>query len=493
MKSYPLLFAFAALALASCGSSTSSSSSYSSLSLYSPPASTSYPSIAAPEDTYLDFFSPDKTPEITIEGSKEALSFISDNQCYKDMKFNDAYLPMTVRFEYEGKVYVYENAGVRMKGNTSRAEFYKDGQFFGPVHFKVNLKATFDSEIFNDPALAKFRVDWTGKSKERTERKDRKFLGLEKFDLKYVPRNVDGEDYSAVREIYAYHCFEEQGILAPKASLCVVNLTDGETGFSYAAEVIEPIDKQFLKRRLSKDEAKGDLYKCVYNAMGKADFSRSGAIEKEGDNAGTRLSKGKIGVEDNYHYYVPCYQLKTNDDLGEGADFSKMANLIHSLWRCVYDGEGKDLLERTIDVEEFLSFSAVAYLLGGFDDQRYNMNNFYVYFRPSDGKAMFLPYDWDWCLGLDMGHDMTHLRPLDDWTLCNSRSNLYDATILSNDNVSYSLLDYQQRYLADVDEYKSEVLDGEKYRGFAGLFGLEGIEETGNVVQYMNAKLSYCA
>ena len=48
----------------------------------------------------------------------------------------------------------------------------------------------------------------------------------------------------------------------------------------------------------------------------------------------------------------------------------------------------------------FLLCLTVSYLLGNPDDMRNNYNNYYLYFVPSTGKCVVIPYDFDRCFGL---------------------------------------------------------------------------------------------
>lgn len=433
-----------------------------------------------------EFFSSTSTPEIQISGSPEAFSFISDYQSIRGGKYVDVYIPVDIDITYQGKQYSFPEAGIRMKGNTSRSPFFTGSYFTACVHFKISFKATFDDDMYDDAPLQQFKHDWSDDAAGRKARKKRNFLGLEKLDVKYVSRNYG---MTIAREIYAYDSFARQGIYAPMSRLGNVTLRCGDESISNQYEFIETIDKEFMKRRVSKEEAAGDLYKCVYNNMGKADFTRQDAVDKSN---GEHIPYGKIGVEDNYNSYVPVYQLKTNDDLMQGSDFSNMTNLLYGLWNCVYGGGTKEYLENLIDVDWFLRFSAVSFLLGNFDDQRYNYNNFYVYFRPSDGKAIFLPYDWDWCLGNDMGHDIVSKEPLDSWTLDGgNNSNVYQATLVGYEP-SYSRESYRNRYLAYIQNMKGDVLSASAYRAFAARYDLQYSDETEEVVAYMNEKLNHC-
>ena len=428
------------------------------------------------------FFEYGSNAHIDIEGADKVFEFISERQGDSDRKYADAYLPVNVIITLDQTEYRFEEVGMRMKGNTSRRRFFQNGDFVDRAHFKLNFKYTFDSALFDDPLLFPFKHDWSADAAGRKQRKDRSFLGLDKLDIKYVARNMDG---CYLRELYAYLAFREADIPAPYANIVKVKFSGESSVYEADYEAIEPIDKGFLKRRFGKDEAKGDLYKCVYNAMGKADLTRDGAVDR---STGLRVAHGKIGVEENYFGYAPVYQLKTNDDLGEESDFSAMTNFIVTLRDCVYEGESIETLNGILDVDEFLRMSAVSYLLGNFDDQRYNYNNYYLYFRPSDHKAIILPYDWDWCLGLDVTGRLSNIAPLDRWTLDGgSLSNLYLATFLG-DTTSYAQDDMKTKYMDYVSTEEEKILNFEKYEAFASIFGQNESEETYSVANYMAEK-----
>lgn len=493
-KTQNTLFSSDAPVPSSTVSSSSSATEHSSSSLAtsSRESSASAPSsstLTQSQVTYEEFFDYSKFGTITIEGSEEAFSFISEYQSDRYGIYNDFYVPVDVTIHYNDCYYHYDEVGLRMKGNTSRKKFFERGSFFDMPHFKLSFKATFDDEVYNDSALRSFKHDWSNDVSGRKARKDRNFAGLEKIDLKRVPRNIQGEDACVLREAYVYDAFREQGLEAPRVTFGKVCLDFDGTTTEGDYEFIEPIDKEFLKKRYGKAGAQGDLYKCVYNKMGKANFTRDNAIDR---STLQPIKNGKIGVEDNYRGYVPSYQKKTNDSAMQESDFTSMSNFIAKLWQAVYDNAGKEALESVIDVEQFLKFSAVSFLLGNFDDQRYDYNNFYLYFRPEDDKAIILPYDWDWCLGHDLGHHLASLDPLDSWTLDgDTNSNLYLATLIDNESVSYDLSDYQQRYLDHIEKVKDEVLNPQKYVDFAAIYGLDDTVETETVLSYMQEKSTH--
>lgn len=448
-----------------------------------------------------ELFSSASSLSIQLRFSNASLMALSKLQS-ASRKYDDVYFPADMELELNGVKYAFAEVGVRMKGNTSRrAIVNNDNVIYQPCHFKVSFKETFDSEIYDDPKLSSFRKSWES-AESRAKRKDRTLFGQKKIDLKYIPRN---NGTCKVREIYAYQSFEKEGLLAPKATLASLTVSNDSSTLDGEFEVIECIDKQFLKKRFSKADAKGDLYKCVYNSRGKADLSRSGAVTKDTDpetgrTIGTRVAKGNIGVEDNWNGYVPNYQLKTNDDNGEESDFTSLSNYINGIWNTVYgpDGGSSSMIESVLDVDQFLKFSAVSYLLGNPDDQRYNYNNYYIYFIPSTGKAVYIPYDWDWCLGSawneGLQDNMKSTTPFDEWTIDNgTASSVYYATFFKGKKDGMSLTfdrsSYQNAYLSYVKKgVEDGILDPENYLSLTNTLHSSDNNEYESVSSYMNAK-----
>lgn len=146
----------------------------------------------------------------------------------------------------------------------------------------------------------------------------------------------------------------------------------------------EPVDKIFLKKYLPEDAAGGDLYKLGWGMGGGASFT----------------SIGSIGVEDEDKGLFYAFDLKTNK---KKSDHAALVGLIRQL----NDGYvSKEEFAELVDVEAFLRFAAVSYMLGNPDDLRNNYNNCYAYFRSDNGKLMLIPYDYDRCLGVT-----THWNP----------------------------------------------------------------------------------
>lgn len=511
------LFCFTFLALSGCSGKVTSSSTEGATSV--PGATSSVPggtttstpsgsgtsSSDGTSPSYDDFWDSSSASTISLAFSNASLYALSDYGYNYDEKYADAYFPATFKATVKGKTYTYEDVGVRMKGNTSRAMIAsKDGTISDLCHFKVSFKATFDDEIYSTSALSAFKRTWSD-STARKARKNRRFADMEKLDLKYLPRNESGsKDVTYNQEMYCYHVFNEEGIAAPKARWTALSFKDDASSKSSSYEAIEAMDDVFIAHHFAAADQGGDLYKCsTYksnNSYIKADMTISGALTSSTSSAGlyngSRISQGKIGVEDCYNLYHPNYQLKTNDG-GEASDFSKMSNFILTLNNVKTGKSPQSALEKVLDVEEFLKFEGISYALGNFDDQRNNYNNYFVYFRSSDQKAVYIPYDWDWSFGASvMGNDQATSKPYHTSTTHDSSNTnpLYWCTILSNSSLSYSITSYRSVYSAMIKKLVSDgYLNSTTYSSYAKSLSGSTLAELSSVASYMASKTSVIA
>ena len=485
-------------------SSLTSSSFSGSATSTSSPSSSSTPSggVALPDSPeFTAFWAHSASLKISLSFSNASLYALSLCGAKYNQKWADLYFPCTFKASFDGKDYVYTEVGARMKGNSSRREICdENGTITQSCHLKISFKATFDDPLYDlDEKLKDFKHDWSNDASGLKIRKKRNLFGMEKIDLKYLPRN---DNKTISQEVYCYDTFRAAGILAPHAQWAEVNLASDSSDRTYFYEVIEDIDKIFLKRHFSSEDAQGDLYKCVWGtdvngAWSGADLVRDGAVEKNATStsltSGARLAKGRIGVEDNYNGYHPNYQLKTNDD-GEASDFSRMANYINTLWNLRYRKAPQNSLESLLDVTEFLKFEALSYLFGNFDDQRNNDNNYYLYFRPSDKKALYIPYDWDWALGAadeSKKFVMASTTPLQTTGFHGAiGNNVYWVTFFASSGLAYDQNGYIASYLQSVnDGVNSGYLDVANYQSLVAQVPASlGSSDVSSVMAYMAAK-----
>lgn len=340
------------------------------------------------EEIYQQLFDPNTKLEINLDMSDEELQKLQqDYERYRNMGskspiYRLGNLTITMTTEQGTVSYVIQEVGVRMKGNTSRTSFYNSSEgIYNYIHLKLDFQETFDDEGYYGTG---FRV-WDSEE-ERDARKDRTFATLEKLEMRWNKLY----DATYLKESYAYEVFRSEGVLAPQCNIGVLDWSGARMGI-YTVE--EPVDKVFIQRYVSPEDAGGDLYKLGWTNEG-ATFTNTNSIGVENEDKG--------------QFFV--YDLKTNKKKSTHEDLINLINTLNS------GAVTKESFASVVDVDNFLRFAAVSYFMGNPDDLRNNYNNCYVYFLKSSGKAIFIPYDFDRCLGVNRewnpnGNSMTADNP----------------------------------------------------------------------------------
>lgn len=310
---------------------------------------------------------------------------------YYDMNNrNETCVHADYSFEKGDKKWNLEDVGIRIRGNTSRVRPQVNDKYV-QSHFKVDFE--------------EWPVMINGEEVER----ERKMAGCMKGVI--LKRFKDDGTFS--REIFGYNYFRDCGIwTAPRAGYTRLLLDIIEDDGSiekvdygvYA--MIENIDKQMLKERTKKekggkyDKNSGNLWKCT----GWANFYN--------------IEESHFGVEyidlDDSKSQRFSYDLKTNKgDIAEAKSaFRKWLKELNNLNDFDVD-QIKAWYESNMNVDLFLKTYAVNVILGMWDDYWVNQNNFYFYFD-TDGKAYFIPYDYDNILGTNgCGVDAAKQNPLE--------------------------------------------------------------------------------
>lgn len=337
----------------------------------------------ADEQIYTQLFDPESSISIKINISDEELQKIQDDYVkYDDMGSKSPIYRKadSVVFTINDTSYTVDEVGIRMKGNTSRTDFFENGEITNLVHFKLDFGETFDDEDYYG-ADAKV---WDS-SAERKARKNRTFATLEKMDLKWN----SSYDSTYTRQNYDYEMFRDYGMIAAYCNAAATTIGNTYCGIY---TVYEPIDDIFLEKYLPADEQGGDLYKCGWTMTG-ANFTPNCSIGAEDEDKGLFYN----------------YDIKTNKKTTTHEALNNLINVVNSL------GLDNESFEAVVDKDAFIKFAALSYFSGNPDDMRNCYNNYYVYFRPN-GKAVFIPYDIDRCLGVTYGADpsgngMTQVSP----------------------------------------------------------------------------------
>lgn len=348
---------------------------------------------------YEEFFNPENHISFHLDISSTELKKIQkDYEKYSSMgskspiyRMADLYITIT-KPSGDTLDFTIEQVGVRMKGNTSRTSFYDSNGMYNLIHFKLSFQETFDDETY----YGSDALTWND-TDARKARKNRTFATLEKIDIRWN-KNCDP---THIREQYAYELYREFGVIAPRTNLASVDIGNDHAGVWM---FYEPIDKIFLEKNLSPEALGGDLYKLGWTSEG-ATF--------------TSFSSYGVEDEDAAKFYV--YDLKTNKKTSDHSSLKNLINTINS------SSLTKDRFASVVDIDNFLAFAAVSYIIGNPDDLRNNYNNCYIYFRADNGKMMIIPYDMDRGLGVNKdwnpsGDHMTTDSPFSDKAVGNGNS-----------------------------------------------------------------------
>lgn len=330
------------------------------------------------------------------------------------------YFHCDVKVTLKGEEYTVTDAGVRLKGNTSRrrpengsGSHVANKTDWQHCHFQFNFR--------------KYNKD-----EEHTVR------GVRKMYLKWFK-----DDSAYCREIFCYDLFRRFGVwTAIKNCYCRLWIhVEGDSKPAYYGvyEMNETIDDTFLKMRKEQfGNHKGNLWKCNYGASLNYDRDKNTSM---GESSGSS---------------DPVYEVEEiNSDLA-GAK----SQLLHFM-KQLRDLKGQQLhdwLGETIDIDLFLRTYAVNVAVGMWDDYWNNTNNFYIYFNSTDTekyKFYFIPYDYDNTLGTSLNCG------------AQSDSGRHDPTKWGNSDVSplvskiLQFDDYRKIYIAALNELCSS--NGEFY------------------------------
>lgn len=343
------------------------------------------------QQLYQQLFDPANKIEISLDMPEAELAKLQqDYDTYRERGskspiYRKAVVLITITNSESTTTYRIAETGVRMKGNTSRTDFYSEEEgIYNNIHLRLDFQETFEDENYYGSS----RNTWQSEEL-RQQRKDRTFATLEKLELRWN-KNYDA---TYLREAYAYDLYRSEGILAPYTNLSTFTWNSQRMGVYL---LVEPIDKVFIENHLPEQDWGGDLYKCGWTFMGA-----------------TFTNRNSIGIEneDNGEFYV--YDLKTNKKTSEHASLNNLITVLNSSYL------DKDEFANIVDMDYFLNYAAVSYFLGNPDDLRNNYNNCYIYFRQSNGKMIVIPYDYDRCLGVTVdynpsGHAMTRENPFSE-------------------------------------------------------------------------------
>ena len=286
----------------------------------------------------------------------------------------DFYAKADFMYEDPAGSFTVENIGFRTRGNLSRVRIQEDDGSLNLSNFKISFHHDFNQDAF-------------------ANLKKRTVFHLEELDMK-ANRNYEG---TYITEKFSLDLFNAFDVYAAKTTLANLYIEIGGLSHYYGVYTLfEPIDEQFLKRRLEKNENDGNLYKSLWQNFGPAALR-------------TGYDSRAIGIKDESVNYRPSYDLKTNKKVPDHTELRDFISNINNLSGDAF----KTYIEAHFEVDMMLRLLAIGVLLGNPDDYRAMGNNYYFYQNSESGKWMMIPYDYDH--GLGQGWDGAPV--FNNWTI----------------------------------------------------------------------------
>lgn len=358
----------------------------------------------------------DELPEIRLNVSLDEWNRLL--RLYDSNNKTKQYIVADMNFNMAGENFAVDEVGLRLKGNTSRRrpegwqgqEHQAGNTDWHHVHFGINMHKWVDD-------------------------KDHDVHGVHKLHLKWFK-----DDPAYVRELFCYNLFRDYGVwTASRSNYCRLWLhVEGDSKEAYMGvyEMIEPVDKNYLKQRDGADmfgSKDGNLWKCKY-AWAPASltdpYNRDYYADDDSDDSHTYTLQTNIENFENAKAQFIDFQLK----LASKSDASF-----------------KTWIAQVCDVDLFLRTLAVNVAVGMWDDYWNNSNNYYLYFTTedvTDYKVYMIPYDYDNTLGTSSDCGVQHDSGRQDPLKWGHDGNLLASRILN-------IPEYKAKYL----QYLKELVD----------------------------------
>ena len=175
--------------------------------------------------------------------------------------------------------------------------------------------------------------------------------GQRVFGLRRLHLNNSVQDESRMNEYIASDLFRSAGVPTPRVAWATVRINDRKLGLYVLKEAFET---EFL--RVFFDSEKGNLYD-------------GGFVQEIDRNLVKESGKGPDDRSDLRALYGATQEKNTTNR-----------------W---------EKLQKLMDVDRFATYAALSVMLADWDGYALNRNNYRIYFRPQDGRAVMLPHGMD--------------------------------------------------------------------------------------------------
>ncbi len=354
-----------------------------------------------------------------------------------------------------------ENVGFRIRGNSfsrkrPEVDGYSDGvhhadNLLARAHFKVKFNEKFDGDesVYGAPSQD---VATISNNAART------FSTVRQLNFKY-----NKGDSSYLKEVFSYDLFRRFGVQAPRACFSKIYIKIGDDVEKYVGvfTMFEQVDKQWSKIRYGETFP---IFKCLYQTaiadLGTQDSSAGADAGLIGMEITDPSDSGWTGTA-----YRPSYDLKTKD-----TEFLTAETKLNDLIALLNSSPTKSQLEDAIDIQALLRAQAVSVYLGMWDDYWRNGNNYYLIYRSTDQKWMFIPYDYDSVLGgtTYVGSDAAS-SSFTNWGASNPSAAILMNDVLAIPEFMTDYKNYIAQLYSDANEYMKWSAVESKMQGFQSL------------------------
>ena len=362
----------------------------------------------------------------TETGFQELLGKMQDHMdLYGDYQDNTMH-KVSIRYsDGLGNDFTVNEVGFRTRSNTSRnlpmTIDYLDRKIYHQTSFQLQFDATFD---------------YADNSNAYQILNGREVFDVDQLNFEYQKLFESEYDQAMITEDYAYSLYQEAGVITANSSYGLVYFQIGSLVVPFGLyTIIETIDNEFLKKHFDGNIIGdyGDLYKAT-------DIDIPATLGTD--------CLDSIGIDDESQAVHYSFTLKNNTLDGTRQIFDPLENLIESLNN---PDLAKETLSGLVDVDGFLRFLAMDFLIGNTDEYRYNANNYYLYFQVYDHQAVLIPFDLDNVLGFgkhkDLSGDHGVYYPL--FAATDSEAVLVEKVL--------AFPEYRELYLGYIEEFNQEL------------------------------------
>lgn len=263
-------------------------------------------------------------------------AMINDLNSYNTRLRDIAIDPIWVEADVVFEETLWENVGIRFKGNSSLRSVAQSG-----------------NEKFS------FKLDFDRYEDDYPEIDNQRFYGFNQLNL-----NNNFSDTSFMHEKLASDLFREFGLVSAQTSYCALSIDHGE-GLQYFGlyTIVEEMDDTVIETQLGDDS--GNLYKPDGPA---ASFQWGSYNEEELDK-------------------------KNNSKEGDYSDVEALYNIINSKSQAVNIERWKKDLEEVFNVDGFLKWLAVNTTIHNWDTYGNSTRNYYLYNHPDTKQLNWIPWD----------------------------------------------------------------------------------------------------